>query len=416
MCSSLCLFAGGLLVSYKSFDTYRKLLEEKSIKNSLKISQWVGRNIQEKIHFLESTVSYLDMSSVEMLKSLNVRYFSYAYQEGGKWKIQWKNISEASTQKVINELSGISLTPYSTTKRSWAFDPKGHLVLISPVEVAGSQELKSGFLIFGLSQNFLRSVTDDQASIRLFTLKGESLDKKNSLNPESVKKLAQTRESETFQWLNKKFSPHFSQFSQIYILRFQGQEVFSFWGSSFLNYFFICFMWVFALMVFIFKKWVVEEKIPDESLLGSMGSHTSEDGTLSPDKEEQRSVESMEEDVPLTPDLPKSMGEEEDHFVDSFRLQNLDLTETKENDNFSLGQGRTSQVQAEVSKISPHQSESLEKDSKQMQSGRSPVTESSVRGPWGGKGDSIQEPHEESFELKIRLPKTNDKGVDHGKF
>ncbi|MCJ8278359.1 MAG: hypothetical protein HRT44_11290, partial [Bdellovibrionales bacterium] len=136
--SAICIMTSGLLVSYKSFELNKKFSLQSENEKSREVSLWVAQMIEQKVTHLESSVSYLDASTVETLKRMGARYFAYAYPKNDNWKIKWKVLGDLDRKGILSEVNQISFKSLSSTKRTWEFNKEAAPILISPVELSGS--------------------------------------------------------------------------------------------------------------------------------------------------------------------------------------------------------------------------------------------------------------------------------------
>jgi hypothetical protein len=155
----LCIFLSGILVSYKSFEIHESYKKETNSKMGQEISAWVAETVEHKLSQLESSVSYLDKSTVESLKRMGARYFAYAYKKNDTWEIKWKVLNDQfAKDKILSEVNALEFDKVSTLERTWMHSPLGQLIYVAPVGLAKSHQLISGFLVFGIDKSFFSYV------------------------------------------------------------------------------------------------------------------------------------------------------------------------------------------------------------------------------------------------------------------
>ncbi|MCB0377043.1 MAG: HAMP domain-containing histidine kinase [Bdellovibrionales bacterium] len=173
--TAICIVIGGLLISTKSHQLVEENRRVARQEQSREVSQWMAQNIEQKINHLEASVSYLDPSTIETLKRMGARYFAYAHPVDGQWKIKWKVLDKMDRKAILNEVNPIPFDKMSTVNRAWSFNKNNQPILISPVEVAQSKQLRSGFLVFGLETSFFSSITDRSDSVAIYASQGQPL-------------------------------------------------------------------------------------------------------------------------------------------------------------------------------------------------------------------------------------------------
>ena len=166
------IFLSGLMVTYKSHQVSREYHAQLEKQKTQDIAYWAAEVLMEKVKILEASVATLDKSTVQILKRMDVRYFAYAYKAGDQWKIKWKVIDGISKKQIVKEVNSIPFSELSSQKRNW-FSENQKAALVSPVEVAANEQLKNGFLVFGLQPEFFSGVLDVDPQFEIFTLNGK---------------------------------------------------------------------------------------------------------------------------------------------------------------------------------------------------------------------------------------------------
>ena len=271
--SSVCIFVGGFLVSYKSYTLNQAYQLQSQMEVARNTANWVSQSVALKVRQLESAVSYLDPSTVETLKRIGARYFAYTRNVNGEWKTKWKVLGPASKQMILSEVKQINFTELSGSQRNWTFSKSGELILVSPVEVSGSKQLSTGFLIFGLNESFLKFVEDQDSEVNIFTLGKKSVIGKSDQGiakkmglfaSKSVAGSVETiKDSETQAMAYTFFSP----VTQLWVALVRSSAQSSFFSSIMFYYFLIALALSLAFLgVVISKLKVVEgDNLPPEA-------------------------------------------------------------------------------------------------------------------------------------------------------
>lgn len=163
----LCIVTCGLVVSYKSFRLSSSLNRQNNVALSQEVSGWIGETIDQKVMQMESSVAYLDKSTVESLKRFGARYFAYAHKENNEWSIKWKQLGDFNKDQIHAEVKKLEFDKLSMTQRAWFTNEKNQPIFVSPVELANSIQLKNGFLIFGLDDSFFGFIQSKDDKVAL---------------------------------------------------------------------------------------------------------------------------------------------------------------------------------------------------------------------------------------------------------
>ncbi|MEM7646456.1 MAG: hypothetical protein AAF203_06075, partial [Pseudomonadota bacterium] len=237
----LCLLVSGLLGSFKSFQLDQEFQTEVAEKQNREISQWVAQSVEQKLTQLESSVSYLDKSTVESLKRFGCRYFAYSFKKGGEWSIKWKVLSDFGKDQILGEVNQLNFDELSQKKRQWKFNKENQPIYVAPVKLAQSHQLKKGFLIFGLEKNFFSALHSVDHDVFLVTPDKKSLfnslsDRIRGLSDLFVKgsnDLTAIEAAEGPYFLTSYFSP----VSQLWYVRKAQVKDLSFFASPQMSYF-----------------------------------------------------------------------------------------------------------------------------------------------------------------------------------
>ncbi len=240
---AVCIFVGGGIGSYKSFQLFRNQTIENDIRKSEESSQWTAQSLEQKLKQLEASVSYLDQSTIETLKRFGARYFAYAYKDKkGEWSVKWKKLGEMGKEAILAEVNNLKFDQLSTTVRNWEILEAKQLVYIAPVELAESHQLKTGFLVFGLHSSFFGSLAQDrERQTHLLTsdlrplLGGNKISMEN-LNLNKTEKSFVTRITEIDDSMDVQ-TAYFAPTTQTWILKETNIANMSFVGSTFFTYF-----------------------------------------------------------------------------------------------------------------------------------------------------------------------------------
>ncbi len=268
--SLLCIFVSGFLVSYKSYKIHQVSLQNNLVQAQQEKLNWISGLIEQKLMQLESSVSYLDQSTIETLKRNGARYFAYAYQQNEEWSLKWKVLGETKKEQILAELEPVKFDQLKTKTRHWKWSAEGELIYITPVQLAQSHQLKNGFLVFGLNPDFFSSLQDKKGEVLVFAGQRAIID---SQDPE-VQKMIQ---AELKNWnLSKKkitdtllqtekasVTPYFSQTAQLWIIFTQPFTPSFFLTSSFFVYFLLALLLttlLFMVLVNPFQNTAQEEK------------------------------------------------------------------------------------------------------------------------------------------------------------
>ncbi len=154
MTGLVCLGIGSFWVNYQSFRNQENLKQFAQNTKDQQSVEWVAELAEQRLTQLEDAVSYLDKSTVETLKRMGARYFVYAFQNDGDWKLKWKVIGEMGESQILSEVNEIDFTKLDEGRRSWFQSSNQQLSYLVPVAVAKSHQLKDGFLVFGLNPDF----------------------------------------------------------------------------------------------------------------------------------------------------------------------------------------------------------------------------------------------------------------------
>ena len=329
--SAVCIIFGGLLVSYKSFELNSKTKIQSENEKSIEVAQWVAQSIEQKIIHLESSVSYLDASTIETLKRMGARYFAYAYSKDGQWKIKWKELGALDRKGILKEVNGLSFDSIPASRRSWSFNGSGDQILISPVELAGSHQLKNGFLIFGLNEEFFSFIGGVDNSVSIVTLDKKAL---YTQAKNDIKTLTQELEGVEAKVLDiagesKILSSFFSKPSQLWIARAQSYKAASYLGSSTFSYFLLAIvlsMAFLAMMVQRFLSEVVEAKNATVGKSFSLGAFREKSLGLFA-RTQKRTEDSLEESSLMEKDAVVEAVQDFSGFLDD--IVALERTELK---------------------------------------------------------------------------------------
>ena len=266
--SAICIMTSGLLVSYKSFELNKKFSLQSENEKSREVSQWVAQMIEQKVTHLESSVSYLDASTVETLKRMGARYFAYAYPKNDKWKIKWKVLGDLDRKGILSEVNQISFKSLSSTKRTWDFNKDSAPILISPVELSGSHQLKNGFLIFGLNEEFFSFIGGVDAGISVVSLDQKKLFvKKESSFKSILTALKEKADSISIDGEDQLFTQYFAKPSQLYVTRAQALPALTYFGSPLFSYLLLGLTLSLLLLLVVLQRFILatERVIADET-------------------------------------------------------------------------------------------------------------------------------------------------------
>ncbi len=243
---AVCIFIGGGIGSYKSFQLYKEQSLATNISKSEESSQWISQSVLQKIKQLESAVSYLDKSTIETLRRFGARYFAYAFKDQkNEWSIKWKKLGSMGKEEILGEVEALSFEKFSTKKRNWTTLKSGEIVFVSPVGLAESHQLKTGFLVFGLNKNFFEFVNQARNQTALVTEELETILAQQDLSEMMILESLKTAQSdfihrsiETEENFNLE-TAYFAEEAQLWIVKKASGPAYSFVGSSFFTYFII---------------------------------------------------------------------------------------------------------------------------------------------------------------------------------
>ncbi len=238
---AICIFVSGLLGSFKSHQIYGDRTVQHEVDRSLEVSAWVGQSLEQKLLQMESAVSYLDQSTIETLKRLGARYFAYAYMKNDDWSLKWKVLGSLDKAGILAEVNELPFAELGTDVRHWAKNSAGQSIFISPVALADSHQLKSGFLVFGLSDDFFGFLQDQTSPLVLLDAGGEkvsgalseSLANLDILGDDEQKPSLVVEQDDQSLVVTRLFSPK----TQLWLVREHSVAVRPFLASSFFIYF-----------------------------------------------------------------------------------------------------------------------------------------------------------------------------------
>lgn len=234
----LCICFSGLLISYKSFQLHNASIRQDQQNHNLETSQWVAQSVEQKLTNLESAVAYLDKSTVESLKRLGARYFAYAYEQKGEWKLKWKTLGAETKKQILAEIDLIPLQNIPRDKRTWRFNKKNKAIYISPAELAESHQLKSGLLIFGLKEDFFTQLSILDHNTFIYQAADRAL--YNQIVGVDLETLLAGKQKRVYEIIDvdqgeSLYAGYFSPISQLWYLRVIAQPNRRFSASSFLS-------------------------------------------------------------------------------------------------------------------------------------------------------------------------------------
>lgn len=255
----LCIVICGFIVSFKSFKLFNNFNRQNNVATSQEVSGWIGETIDQKIMQLESSVAYLDKSTVESLKRFGARYFAYAHKENGEWSIKWKQLGGFSKEQIHEEVKKLEFDKLSLSQRAWFLNSNNQPIFVSPVELANSLQLKSGFLIFGLDDTFFGFLKAKDEKIALVNkalapihqgLPKNILEDKTLFNQKDLGlgSLLVEQGGET-----RTLTSYFSPTSQLFIVHQQEIAGGSYLASSYFTYFLLASL-LMALLFFFFTN------------------------------------------------------------------------------------------------------------------------------------------------------------------
>jgi hypothetical protein len=253
----VCLGLGSFIINYQSFKSQKQSMTSAQYHKDLQSLEWVAELAEQKLNQLESSVSYLDKSTVETLKRMGARYFVYAYYSQKDWRLKWKLIGDVGEDQVLSELKDVDFAQLGEDRRTWMSSPSGELIYISPVALAESHQLKDGFLVFGLGSDFFQFLQRRDPNVFMLTssqrpIYGEPVQPVVS-DQEKMERLTQASTSKTveFQEDSMAVAAYFSAQAQAWIMRSRAIERASFVSSSHFNYFLASFLFAAALFVML---------------------------------------------------------------------------------------------------------------------------------------------------------------------
>lgn len=260
---AVCILISGLLGSFKSFQIYEEQRQTTIASENHEVSQWVAQTVEQKLQQLEASVSYLDKSTVETLKRFGTRYFAYAFKQDGEWSIKWKILSEMGKEAILSEVGELSFDGMTSDKRRWVRSKSHDLIYIAPVEIAESHQLKSGFLIFGLSKKFFGFLSSRDNNISLLgegavALHGDvasSLVADGFLEPKEEGE--QEHRLEDLKGETNVLTRYFSSFAQMWVVKATPMAAGSYFASSFFTYFLMASalsLMIFSMLMTIYLK------------------------------------------------------------------------------------------------------------------------------------------------------------------
>lgn len=270
---AICIFVGGGIGSYKSFQLYRNQTIENNILKNEESSRWMAQSLEQKIKQMEAAVSYLDQSTIETLKRFGTRYFAYAFKDKkNEWSIKWKKLGEMGKEEILSEVDKFKFDEFSTEKRNWKMLDSEKIVFVTPVELAESHQLKTGFLVFGLNKGFFKFLTQarDKSSVVtpdlqkiVGSISDQELAEREDLregtqgNSNQILERGESLEIET---------AYFSKETQTWILKSAEVPALSFIGSTFFTYFILSSIISLLIFVLAVSSRVVERQSMKHSL------------------------------------------------------------------------------------------------------------------------------------------------------
>jgi dsDNA-binding SOS-regulon protein len=252
----LCVLLASLTMAYQSFVQLESARTQVLLEKNQEVAQFAGQSLQQKLNQMESSASYLDQSTIETLKRLGVRYFAYAYEKKGRWRVKWKRVGELDKDGILSEVEPLPFAKMSHDKRHWYRSKNKENIYVVPVPIASSHQLKDGFLVFGIGKDFFSGLNKQEA--RYFVLDREQ----NSLS----RQWSADRVSEDFEFNIKNEttarslvtdSGHlemtvasFLPLAQLWVVHQSQHAQASFWGSPLFFYALIFSLLLFAILLF----------------------------------------------------------------------------------------------------------------------------------------------------------------------
>lgn len=235
-----CLVLVASAIGYQSFQFYQTQLQDTQLQAQREELRWASSLVDQKLSQLEASVAYLDPSTVESLKRSGARYFAYASQEKGEWSLKWKTIGTLGKDQILAELQPVDFGTLNRKERHWLWSAQGDLILVSPVELADSHQLKDGFLIFGLTKDFFSALTQQEHPFLVFTKDRSILEAEKGSTQAQLKnylgKLDKQKRQENLVVGHDIYVPFFSETTQLWFMSGQPLLAQSFWQSSIFNY------------------------------------------------------------------------------------------------------------------------------------------------------------------------------------